>query len=492
MLDTRQLVHGDPFSFSALDLPNGSDWIPHQWLGECLMALVYRWRSFDGLLVVTTTLLAGLYAWIAQRLLRAGLHWILAVTVVGLGIAAGSSHFHVRPHLASLVGFAMTCAYWNDVENNRISLLKMVWLAPIYALWANLHGGLLGGVATMLLIWLGWILFARLRLPAPQLTARDYGLLGLLILGCAATAFVNPYGWRLPATWIEIMRLPNLGEIIQEHARLDPTSPEGIMVIILGAAYLSVLLGARASTWRVTWLIPMVWLCLSFDRVRHAPLFGIAAALAIGDVFPATRWATLLKRNHSDLFIPPAQTRDSNRQRKAWLVAGVLVVVVFVGLHIGGTEDGQPRWAVLDQRKWPVELQPELLRYPSGTRILNELNLGGFLILFAPRTRIFIDDRCELYGEKRLRDYDLSARGNAEQLLRWAEQYECTLALALCGSPFDHRLRNELSTWQLVAECNAASLFVRRDRHADAASRVQTVAEADYRLQNLRLTRPTE
>src|SRR5438876_1220813 len=122
------LVYGDPFSFTEADTAAGRAWIPHQWLGEIFMALVHAWNGWDGLLLATVALLACLYTWLAHRLIRAGLHWSLAVSFTALALAAGSNHFHVRPHLATLVFFGMTCAFLYDFEAGRKRLVELFWL----------------------------------------------------------------------------------------------------------------------------------------------------------------------------------------------------------------------------------------------------------------------------------------------------------------------------------------------------------------------------
>ena len=65
--------------------------------------------------------------------------------------------------------------------------------------------------------------------------------------------------------------------------------------------------------------------------------------------------------------------------------------------------------ARLDPRHWPVELLPDLQRYeethPRGTPIMNDMLFGGFLIFYTPRLQVFVDDRCELYGDQFLLNY---------------------------------------------------------------------------------------
>src|SRR5712692_5302571 len=223
ILTSRQLVYEDPFSCTF----RGEPWIPHQWLGECLMAVVHAVDGLDSLLLATVTVLAALYNWVAHRLMRAGLHWSLAVAVVVLTMAASSSHFHIRPHLLTIVLLGWTLACLCDFEAGRIDLRRLFWLVPLYVLWTNIHGGMLGGLVTMGLALGGWIFCWLIGKETPIVHLRQVLLFSALILACVLTAFVNPYGWRLPAVWFSIMRSPQLSDVIQEHARLDPLKPDG-------------------------------------------------------------------------------------------------------------------------------------------------------------------------------------------------------------------------------------------------------------------------
>ena len=183
MLAERGPIHGDPFSFTGTAVSTGPSWVPTQWFGECLMALLYQMGGWDVLQLAAVTILAGLYTWIAHRLLAAGLHWALAAAILILCIGAGSSHFHIRPHLATMVFFAVTIAFLIDFEAGRIGLRRLWWLLPIYLLWANLHGGLLGGLVTMALALAGWIAARGIGWPSPVRQWRQ--IVPLTLLGVA-------------------------------------------------------------------------------------------------------------------------------------------------------------------------------------------------------------------------------------------------------------------------------------------------------------------
>ena len=84
MLATGRVPRSDDFSFTFAGRP----WLADQWLAECGMAAVHRLAGWDGLLLLTATVLAGIYTWIAGRLLRAGLHILPAGLLLALLLLA--------------------------------------------------------------------------------------------------------------------------------------------------------------------------------------------------------------------------------------------------------------------------------------------------------------------------------------------------------------------------------------------------------------------
>lgn len=152
ILRTGDLIHSDIFSFTC----HGKPWIAQQWLGECIMAFINRIAGFDGLLLTTVTTLAFLYAWVAHRLIRSGLHYTLIILIIAVIFGGSSYHYHVRPHILSIIFLGFTFSLLCDFEAGRLSIYKLIWLIPIFILWTNIHGGMLGGLVTIALSIGGW------------------------------------------------------------------------------------------------------------------------------------------------------------------------------------------------------------------------------------------------------------------------------------------------------------------------------------------------
>lgn len=438
----------DPYSYTF----GGREWIPTQWLAECLLALQHRLYGLEGVLWAAITLLAALYAWLANRFVQNGCHPLLALLFVGLFIGVSSYHFHVRPHLVSIAFLGWTFALLVDVDAGRRAPRCLWWLVPLFTLWTNLHGGMLAGLGTLVLTTFGWLVLWLTKIRSPITTWRLSCGLCVLVLLCGLTALVNPYGWRLPWTWYVILQA-DLPDLILEHAPLDPTDSIGIAVLVVGGFYLLMLLGVRPRQLRVTWLLPLVWLVLAWTRVRHGPLFVIVAAVALSDLVPHCRWIEALKRR--GLFANEPRLTAKPRWSIAWSFLLLPVTLFLAPMCLGRG------WVQLDPRHWPLELVPELRAQVAGkqTRVFHEDVFGGFLIYYVPETAVFVDDRYELYGREFIHAYAQAVRREPHTLDEWRRQYGFNLALTHTDSSFTRHLKHS-PDWRLLRESRAACLFV--------------------------------
>jgi hypothetical protein len=470
ILTSRGFFDTDEFTFTFA----GKTWIAHNWLGECTMAIVHGIDGFDSLLLATATLLASVFTWLGVRLMRCGLHPSLAMVVVALAVAASSGHFHVRTHLATIAGFAVMMAFFCDFEAGRIGLRRLAWLIPIFWVWCNMHGGALGGLATFAIAVAGWTLAWKIGWKSPVASYRQALLLCLIVFGCVATAFINPYGARLPETWLGIYGMRSLPRLIQEHAPIDFHDRNAWMILLFGAGYVGLLAATLPGKPRGVWLLPLIWFALACMRVRHAPLFAVSALAAIADLFPFTSIARHLEAQGSDLFETPDANPDPVplREKAAGWAIPVGLVLLALSLQIARVQVPiiGHGWAQLDSEVWPVQLIDELKARQNeragGTRIFNEYGYGGFLIYYARGFRVFVDDRCELFGDAWLSEFiDSEYLDPVDKVAEWQSRY----------GPFDYALVNvqpgpgfinyfeKNSEWELVGKTATAALYKHRN-----------------------------
>ena len=457
------------------------------------MALTHRLGGLDALLLAFATLLATLYTLIFRRALQSGMGPILAGLLVVVCLFVGAFHYFVRPHMFTIgfLGWTMICII--DYERGRCTEWRLIGLIPLYILWTNLHGGVLGGVMTLGLAVGGWgLLFLNYRygtsrsphqnpenVPHEPITPirnwRTAWLLVGLVVACLLTPFINPHGMEMIRIWQRIVASKVLPAVVHEHMPLKPTEPLGLAVIGLGAFYLVLLLGTLPGRPRVTWLIPLVWFVLSFKGIRQGPLFAITAAVAVADLWPHTLWHRLLVK-----YGDGSLARSPDASPRPWLMPFVMpaaVIVLALGLQVTHTPSPVVGygWARFDPDFVPVDLNGYVEQYaahvPPGTPIFNDANLGGYLIYHAPSLKIFMDDRCELYGDDWIKGYADTLGLPPDDLglvfERWASRYHFERAIVMTNPPecekpsIERYLMSHPDHWREVARGKRAVMFAR-------------------------------
>ncbi len=465
ILETGSLFHTDSFSFTRF----GEPWIAQQWLGEIIMAVFHRIAGLDGLFILTVSLIALLYSILASRIETSRMNLALGALILFLSLAAGSHHFHARPHIVTLLFMAVLYARLSDIETGKTSLQTLLWLIPMFVIWTNTHGGVLGGLFTLFLTAAGWTCARGKGWSCPIPHWKHLAGLWALVALLFATPLINPYGMGLPATWLEIMGSRAVSELIDEHASVWSLLLQGgiasyltvTLLLYLGFFYIALLAGTDKKDRKVTWYIALVWLVLSLSRIRHAPIFAVLAVVAIAEIFPHCRWVHRL--GNRGLFV--FRTRKSGEgSRKSpfpgYVVAAIVTAAALIALH-GSAQlpSTAQKWVKLDGAHWPLDVLPELQAlersHPQGSPIFNDMLFGGFLIFHAPNLRVFIDDRCELYGDEFLFRYVKADRSDFET---WEKAYRFDLALLSSDSNYRKYFEAD-PAWRIVKRCASAILF---------------------------------
>ena len=366
-------------------------------------------------------------------------------------IAASSYHFLVRPHLVTIA--LMTCVFsiLCDVEAGKAPLRRLLALPLLMILWTNLHGGALGGLATIILVILLWLWRAHQFSSIESSIRTRCVSLALPAALCTIAILMNPYGSSLPSVWLSLMRSDVLPQTIQEHAPLQLFSFEGVMILALASVYMVTLFKAWPHGRRTTWLIPIIWLALAVSRVRHGPIFAVTSAIALADMLSTMPRTACLGAQYF-------------RFPRPWLVPSLCTIA---GLLIQSTGVRAPfvgaGWAKLDPSYWPVETTRALEKFTSGSlspHVFNDMRFGGYLIRYAPGAKVFIDDRCELHGDQGIRRY-LEIRRDAKLIEGLANEMRVDLALVMSGTSLDRYLALS-SRWARVARDPASCLYSRR------------------------------
>jgi hypothetical protein len=226
----RALPPADPIAAQPTDTP-----VLHSaWLAQIAGYAVQRWFGNEGLvfghallvtLAVGVMILAVHCRGVPLRFaaLAGVAMYLLNLPIVGT----------IRPQLFGQLGAALVLLACSELPHRRHPLL---WLPLVAALWANLHGSILMGLAMLgcCVLGMAWQVMCEKDLDvAAALRDPRVGRMGLALALMLAGACVNPHGPML------LSRILFFGEhaalaSISEWRALTPGSLTGMLVIVSG------------------------------------------------------------------------------------------------------------------------------------------------------------------------------------------------------------------------------------------------------------------
>jgi hypothetical protein len=447
LLATGRIVRPDPYSF----LTGDQAWINHEWLAEALFAAVFAALGSPGLIALKTAvalLMLGLVGW---HLGGWGVGPAIVLTgTVGLLLPWFAS---IRPQMFTYLCFLLLLLLIHRAERGQT---RRLWLAPmLFAVWANLHGGVLAGLIMLTLWFLAHLVGGTLRadLAAPA----AHRVVVPVILSFCAT-LVNPYGiWLL----VFLVRTASGARPdISEWAPIDLMSPFGwVYVAVAGTAGVAVFHSRRPR--RTALMLLLAGATLSpLLAVRHAPLCCLAVAALAGEHI-VDGWTRVVGRATGGA----AQGRGTswvervtaaNLPRRG--VAGVLALgaLAFLGLAL-------PEFRCIHIRAGDFPAPALALLQRSGTRgaLAIHFDWGEYAIWhLSPRIKVSYDGRRETVYSDRVRVLNDEFTLGTGQWDRLLASHEVDMALVSKAFPVSN-LMKRMPGWRSLYEDSQAALFVR-------------------------------
>jgi hypothetical protein len=370
----KSVPHTDPFSYTRA----GEPWVAHEWLTELALYEIERSAGWGGLIVTFAAVLCGTFYLLY---LRCGPAPYIAGVATLIAAWATMPVWGVRPQVLSLLLTSLWLLLLGRSERNPRLLW---WTLPLTLLWVNLHAGFALGLAVSALFLLGeWIerVLGYSKHNAPRRrTAALILLLDLLIVP------LNPNGLRMFSYPIETLRSAAMQNYIAEwaspnfhHAEYFPF----LLIVLVAFAALS-LPGKQVRPRDL--LLLLVSLYAGLCSIRMMPLFVLIATPLIA------KRLGLWPRSASQHRQPHAISRSF------FNAVIVLAMIAFTGIHTAQVIQRQP---LAEARSFPARAVAYLQAHPPSGTIFNHYDWGGYLIWkLYPSTRVFIDGRADLYGQK--------------------------------------------------------------------------------------------
>ncbi|MCX8071992.1 MAG: hypothetical protein N3C12_06020 [Candidatus Binatia bacterium] len=441
IVETGGVPRVDQLSYTA----TGALWVDHEWLWQVVAFQLFSWGG-SRLLYLVKVLLVCLCvasaAWSMAQLrgsrsaavAGAGTPWTWGVALL-LAIPVLARGWAMRPQLVTYAFLPALLGLLAEWERGRRSRGLVAVIG--FAIWANLHGGFVLGLAVLALfaatgVWRGWREFAQ--------------RVGLLIL-CGTAACLNPYGVRL--------YLYLADELGRSHpiSEWQPVAlaAEHTAFFLLAVVFLATVrwLPLRPSyIWRA--VLAAVVLAFAWRHQRHTPVFALCVipllAVQLDQVaalFRARGWS-----------LSPTASRT--------VATGVAVIALVQGVLVTlGIREHGGRF-VFHSQDYPVRVVQGLKAGGARGNLAVPLDWGGYVLWhLAPLVKPSLDGRfATVYPETVVADNFSFFR--AEPGWRRLLSNYPTEAVLLPAGVF-HPLQREPG-WQRLTGDDVANLYVRADR----------------------------
>jgi hypothetical protein len=421
----------------------GQPWMSSSWLSQVLYALSYGSLDWAGP-VILTSLAIGATVAIFMYLLDEHIDPARSIMLVTLAVLISATHFLARPHM---LAFPFMVAFLGGLMAAADRSTAPSWLLlPVLALWANLHGGFVLGLALIGPIGLEalWTTEAKHRVAL----AVRWALFGVAALAaCCAT----PYGWDTLSGAAKILSLGKLLTMIWEWMPTNFGTWTFFEYSLLGLIGLAFLRGLTLSVPRIILLLGLTDMALA--HARNQEIFAFIVPIVLAKPF-AEQLGTLMTGT--------APARESQPRSHLVILAALAITVAgwtstkaFVAHHPFSFLEAQMPVAAVD-----------VLQKRQTQRIFSTSPFGGYLL--SRDIKAFIDGRAELFGEQFVIDYfDAVTAKDVDTLLGIFDKYQIDATLLTPNLPAT-KVMDHLAGWKRLYADGIAVVHVREPRTAES------------------------
>jgi hypothetical protein len=373
IIDHGAMPTTDFYSFTHA----GQPWLSNACLSQVLYAIAYAHHGWAGVVVLAALAVAAAVA-IFVHLLEPYVEPAHRILLAMLALALSWHHLLARPHVLALpVMVAWVGGLILSVDRRS----SPPWLLlPLIALWANLHGGFVLGLALIVPVALEaiWTTDAGKR----SAVASRWAMFGVAAL---AASCCTSYGWN---TLVAATRVLSLGDVLSTLSEWQPAdfSSFGLFeASLLGLTGLVLYRGITVPPPRIVLLLLLTQMALT--HIRSIDAFAFLMPVALAKPF-ADHWPP----HHPAVVVREAAPLMSLLAMLAIAIGTVASTAAYTAHHD----------YVFSKTQTPAAAVDALKQY-GAKRVFNGYEFGGYLIARGIPT--FIDGRAELYGEKNVLDY---------------------------------------------------------------------------------------
>jgi hypothetical protein len=473
ILARSHLIRHDIYAYSIVGLP----WTSHEWLSDCILASIYLHLGALGLKLLLFGCAAVTVIGIAAAVAETGASIAIQLPVLIDVVLLLRPAIEFRPQLFTyaFLSILMWLLARDNYAPSRFDTRWLWMMVPVFALWANLHGGFIAGLGVLGIYSAATgvrDLFRREKLGHAR-------LLGVITIVSIAATLATPYG---VGTWSSVFRSLSHPAMIAQITEWQPlpaaikfvwrSSVEArvfdILLVLTGACFaITVIWTPRAGDLPLL-AVAILAIAEAISMLRNLPIALIACAAPFAKHLAMATGASSAWR-----------PLDHASGRASWMItqcAIALVAIIFgatAGIFSGPIKTAQivPDGAIAFMKSHSLR-----------GNVLCKFAWNDYLLFHeSPAVRVFIDSRYEMiYPERIALEFEdfYHDRADAARVL---EAYPHDFVL-LDREAAALKLMDRRADWRPIYRDNIAVLYARTDSavartpsELDAASRPRSI-----------------
>ena len=400
---------------------SGKKWVDHEWLLNATIYWLYQnfgylfLNLFFASLIVITLIILNIFTQKSPFLNQPPTFFIMFFQF--FGVLAMAPHLGIRMQEFTLINLLLLLIIvyqYNKTKNYK----TLIWLLPLFYIWANTHGSFIIGIFIMCL-WVGVKIgeiiikkyhFFKFINQQNNLALKKIALFFFFLCLSVLVTFLTPYGLKLYsflgdyantfymkhiAEWLSAFYLPI------QYKQIFYSAIISTVIILLACYSREKKPNTNTGKYKINlwyFMLTILFLCLAFKSKRHFPLLFIVS-------FPLLiEFCNLYCRLPQKIL----EIFNKNIFIKSYIVFGFLLVISFFLIKTSYTTN--PFTSPVFCQSYPCQAVNFLKNSPSyqNLKIFNKYGWGGFMIWVWPEKKLFIDGRLPQYkfaGHTLLEEY---------------------------------------------------------------------------------------
>lgn len=424
----------EQYSFTAA----GQHWLSYEWLGDILLASVYRAGGLRGLgllLILLGSMFALLLYYFAT--IRCGnpkAGFLVSAVLINL-----ANSFNLRPQMLGYLFLLLTLII---LQKFRGGELHAVWLLPpLMLVWVNTHGSWIIGLGVIFVYLASGLTIVRIGNAETQRWSRvERRFITESFLLSMVVTLITPYGADLAKFPFIVSSLPSGVANVQEWQPLAFHLAGDKLFLGLVLGFFLLQLVARPK-WRLEELALFLFgTAIACLHVRFLELFiaflAPLLAMVLADRLP-----------------------KYDRTKEIYPLNGAVMLAAIAAMVWYFPSAGDYAHSVASY--FPVRAVEYLKSHSVPGPMYNSYEFGGYLLWARPEQKVFIDGRTEVYERVGAFQDQIALVDLKPGSLSLLEKYDIQSCLLLRDETLTTVLA-ALPDWQEVYADDRAALFVRR------------------------------